>query len=100
MYGPTQRSQEGIQLACLSLAKYSYTTTSMSHRGPFNWSHIIGNGDIICIFERHAIPSPLYSRVLLKVMRDHDILVRIGVHACIFIIDVANADTTTPLGAD
>ncbi|BAE57381.1 unnamed protein product [Aspergillus oryzae RIB40] len=51
----------------------------MSHRGPFNWSHIIGNGDIICIFERHAIPSPLYSRVLLKVMRDHDILEQIDI---------------------
>ncbi|KAE8419112.1 hypothetical protein BDV36DRAFT_252548 [Aspergillus pseudocaelatus] len=79
MYRPTQRSQEGTQLACLSLAKFSYTTTSISHRGPFNWSHIIGNGDIVCIFERHAMPAPLYSRVLLKVMRDHDILENIDI---------------------
>ncbi|KAE8328603.1 hypothetical protein BDV39DRAFT_65227 [Aspergillus sergii] len=79
MYGPTQLSQEGTQLACLSLAKFSYTTTSIGHRAPFNWSHIIGNGDIICMFERHAIPAPLYSRVLLKVMRDHDILEQIDI---------------------
>ncbi|KAE8160167.1 hypothetical protein BDV40DRAFT_290378 [Aspergillus tamarii] len=66
MYRPTQRSQEGTQLACF-------------HRGPFNWSHIIGNGDVICIFERHAMPAPLYSKTLLKVIRDHDILEHIDI---------------------
>ncbi|KAB8262795.1 hypothetical protein BDV32DRAFT_120099, partial [Aspergillus pseudonomiae] len=79
MYRPTQRSQEGTQLACLSLAKFSYTTTSISHRGPFNWSHIIGNGDITCIFERHATPAPLHSSVLLKVLRGHDTLEQIDI---------------------
>ncbi|KAE8375011.1 hypothetical protein BDV26DRAFT_268771 [Aspergillus bertholletiae] len=78
MYRP-QLSQEGTQLACLALAKFSYTTTSVSHRGPFNWSHIIGNGDITCLFERHAGSRLLYSRVLLKVMRDHDVLEQIDI---------------------
>ncbi|KAF7590308.1 hypothetical protein BBP40_003001 [Aspergillus hancockii] len=74
MYHPPQQPQEVTTLACLPLAKFSHTTTSSSHRGPLNWSHVFGNGDIIGIFERLSMPAPLPSRVLLKILRDHDIL--------------------------
>ncbi|KAE8353726.1 hypothetical protein BDV28DRAFT_164739 [Aspergillus coremiiformis] len=76
-----QQSQEITQLACLSLEKFSHTTTSVSHRGPFNWSHVFGHGDIICVFERHSKPTslPTRSHVWLKIIRDHDILEQVDI---------------------
>lgn len=64
------RSSQTSQLARVSLAKFSHTTTSSSHNGPLNWSHIFGNGDITAILESHVA-----SRVLLKVFQGHEILV-------------------------
>lgn len=71
MYRPPQAEQY-TQLACLSLAKFSHTTTSVSHRGPLHWNHIIGNGDIIGIFERFTVSD----NVLLKVFQGNNMIVR------------------------
>ena len=77
MYRPSQQQQKPHepQLARLSLAKFSHTTTSVNHKGRLNWSHIIGNGDLICILENHPAFFSLPARVLLKVFRDYELLV-------------------------
>lgn len=75
MYHPSQQPPEPTQLACLPLAKFSHTTTSIGHNGPLNWSHIMGNGDIIGRIESHAVPGLTPARVFLKVFRDYELLV-------------------------
>lgn len=78
MYRPSQQQQkphDPSQLARLSLAKFSHTTASINHNGPLNWSHIIGNGDLIGILENHPAFFSLPARVLLKVFRDYELLV-------------------------
>ncbi|KAL4895240.1 hypothetical protein BDV59DRAFT_200478 [Aspergillus ambiguus] len=62
------------QLAQLSLAKFSHTTTSLNHKGPFNWSHLFSNGDILVIFERLSNSLSTTTRLLLRVTHNHDIL--------------------------
>ncbi|EYE95139.1 uncharacterized protein EURHEDRAFT_456012 [Aspergillus ruber CBS 135680] len=74
MYHPSQQPPEPTQLACLPLAKFSHTTTSIGHNGPLNWSHIMGNGDIIGRIESHAVPGLTPARVFLKVFRDYELL--------------------------
>lgn len=76
MFHPSQQPREPTQLACLSLAKFSHTTTSIGHNGPLNWSHIIGNGDIVGQIESHSASGLTPARVLLKVFRDYELLVR------------------------
>jgi hypothetical protein len=98
MHGLPQQPQEATTLACLPLAKFSHTTTSINHRGPLNWSHVFGNGDIIGIFERVSMTAPLPSRVLLKILRDRDILV--CVEATYIVGGVADDKPTTNPGAD
>ncbi|PYI14227.1 hypothetical protein BO99DRAFT_312936, partial [Aspergillus violaceofuscus CBS 115571] len=62
-------------LARLSLAKFSHVTTSLNHRGPLNWGHIIGNNDLAATFENsRATNSSSGSSILLRISRFHDIM--------------------------
>lgn len=75
MYHSSQSSQNFTQLAQLPLAKFSYTTTSLGHNGPLNWSHVIGDGELVGTFEKWtALGSS--GRVILKIFRELDIFVR------------------------
>ncbi|CAK40610.1 uncharacterized protein BO96DRAFT_337468 [Aspergillus niger CBS 101883] len=76
MQSLTPQTPDSTVLTRLSLAKFSHTTTSLTHRGPLNWSHIMGNGDLTAIFEKRTMTSFTPDRVLLKVLRVHDSLVR------------------------
>lgn len=75
MQSLTPQTPDSTVLTRLSLAKFSHTTTSLTHRGPLNWSHIMGNGDLTAIFEKRTMTSFTPDRVLLKVLRVHDSLV-------------------------
>ena len=57
------------QLARVSLAKFSHTTTPNNQNGPLNWNHIFGNGDMSAVLERQT------TTVLFKVVRGVEILV-------------------------
>ncbi|KAL5343794.1 hypothetical protein BJX70DRAFT_122894 [Aspergillus crustosus] len=60
-HGPTT-------LARFQLAKFSYSTVSINHRGPLPWSHIFGNGEIIAVFEKYA--TSMSGRIVFKVSRN------------------------------
>ncbi|OJJ30468.1 hypothetical protein ASPWEDRAFT_748392 [Aspergillus wentii DTO 134E9] len=79
MYQFSQQPQESSQLARLPLAKFSHAATSISHSGPLSWSHIIGNGDIISVFEKRPGATLSTARILLRVSRDCDILEEIDI---------------------
>ncbi|KAL4804533.1 hypothetical protein BDV18DRAFT_162293 [Aspergillus unguis] len=65
-------------LARFQLAKFSYTSTSSSHRGPLHWNHVFGNGDLVAIFEKTPAYPP--GRVLFRVLRDdRDTLEEVGI---------------------
>jgi hypothetical protein len=59
----------------LPLAKFSYTTTPVDHPGPLSWSHINGNGDLVCIFDKFAATGSASSKTLMKVIRNDYVLV-------------------------
>lgn len=63
------------QLGCLPLAKFSHTTTSINHKGPFTWSHIPGDGNMIGIFERIFTSSSTATRLLLRIAHNNHVLV-------------------------
>lgn len=63
------------QLGHLPLAKFSHTTTSLKHKGPFNWSHIPGEGTMIGIFEKVSTSSSTATRLLLKIAHNNHVLV-------------------------
>ncbi|KAL5357457.1 hypothetical protein BJX96DRAFT_16419 [Aspergillus floccosus] len=62
------------QLGHLSLAKFSHTTTSLNHKGPFNWSHIPGDGNMIGIFERITTSPSTAKCLLLKIAHNNHVL--------------------------
>ncbi|EAU33644.1 predicted protein [Aspergillus terreus NIH2624] len=62
------------QLGHLPLAKFSHTTTSLKHKGPFNWSHIPGEGTMIGIFEKVSTSSSTATRLLLKIAHNNHVL--------------------------
>ncbi|KAL5001889.1 hypothetical protein BDV10DRAFT_158960 [Aspergillus recurvatus] len=64
----SQQPQGPTTLARFQLAKFSYTTSSISHRGPLAWNHISGNGNLCGIFESYAALSS--ARVLFRVVRN------------------------------
>lgn len=76
MHRPSQSQQAPgpATLARFQLAKFSYATTSINHRGPITWSHVFGNGDIIGIFEKYVIFSS--KKVLFSVCKNQETLVR------------------------
>ena len=98
MYHPSQQPPEPTQLACLPLAKFSHTTTSIGHNGPLNWSHIMGNGDIVGRIESHAAPGLTPARVLLKVFRDYELLVSYLSDSGSCTWDDTNAETSPNVG--
>ncbi|KAL4780278.1 hypothetical protein BJX76DRAFT_338438, partial [Aspergillus varians] len=72
-----QQAEGPTTLARFQLAKFSYATTSVNHRGPMTWSHVFGNGDIIGTFEKHTIFSP--GRVLFVVRNNLETLEAVGI---------------------
>jgi tetrahydromethanopterin S-methyltransferase subunit H len=74
-----------VQLARLVLAKFSYTTTSTLHNVPLNWNHIIGQNDIIAVFEKYhaAVPggSQSYQKIVLKIAQHSKVLVSRALNA-------------------
>ncbi|KAL2870510.1 uncharacterized protein BJX67DRAFT_345943 [Aspergillus lucknowensis] len=70
-------AQDPTTLDRFQLAQFSYTITSNGHRGPFNWNHVYGNGDIVGILEKCTTPSP--GKVVLKVLHGHDTLEEINI---------------------
>ncbi|RMJ22719.1 hypothetical protein PHISP_06402, partial [Aspergillus sp. HF37] len=74
MYRSSQAPQDFSQLTRLPLAKFSFTTTSLGHNGPLNWSHVIGNGDLIGTFEKRSVAGSGSGRVILRISRELDIL--------------------------
>ncbi|RAK97721.1 uncharacterized protein BO80DRAFT_481791 [Aspergillus ibericus CBS 121593] len=71
MHPLSQQPPDSTTLARLSLAKFSHTTTSLNHRGPLHWSHVMGNGDLVGIFERRTMTNFTPDRILLKVIGVH-----------------------------
>ena len=66
---------DASQIARLMLAKFSHTTVS-TQSDPLIWTHVIGNGDTVALFERIRDPgSGTVSRTLLKVFQNSDLLV-------------------------
>ncbi|CAI7661394.1 unnamed protein product [Penicillium manginii] len=63
----------------LSLAKFSYTTTPVDHPGPLSWSHINGNGDLVCIFDKFAATGSASSKTLMKVIRNDYVLEQLDI---------------------
>ncbi|OOF99069.1 hypothetical protein ASPCADRAFT_42655 [Aspergillus carbonarius ITEM 5010] len=88
MHPLSQQPPDCTTLARLSLAKFSHTTTSLNHRGPLHWSHVMGNGNLIGIFEKRTLTSFTPDRVLLKVLSVHETLEEIDLTH--FIIEAGN----------
>ncbi|KAL4764120.1 uncharacterized protein BDW70DRAFT_157240 [Aspergillus foveolatus] len=64
----SQQPHEPTTIARFQLAKFSYTTLSINHRGPLTWSHIFGNGNLFGVFESYAALSS--TRVLFRVVHN------------------------------
>ncbi|KAL5046902.1 hypothetical protein BDW71DRAFT_207053 [Aspergillus fruticulosus] len=64
----SQQPREPTTLARFQLAKFSYTTSSINHRGPLTWNHIFGNGNLSGIFETYAALSSV--RVSFRVVHN------------------------------
>ncbi|OJI98451.1 hypothetical protein ASPVEDRAFT_185906 [Aspergillus versicolor CBS 583.65] len=79
MYRPSlsQQTPGPATLARFQLAKFSYATTSINHRGPITWSHVFGNGDIIGIFEKYVILSS--KKVLFRVRNNQETLEQVAI---------------------
>ncbi|KAL2857948.1 hypothetical protein BJY01DRAFT_242023 [Aspergillus pseudoustus] len=65
-------SQGSTTLGRFQLAKFSYAINSKNSKGPFTWSHVYGNNELIGRFERYA--SPLSGKILFKIIRNDAIL--------------------------
>ncbi|KAJ5773205.1 hypothetical protein N7457_008101 [Penicillium paradoxum] len=57
------------QVLRLAIAKFSHTTTAIDHVGPLNWTHVQGNGDLTCCFEKFLDSGSVPSRLILNVLR-------------------------------
>ncbi|BCS20703.1 uncharacterized protein APUU_21135S [Aspergillus puulaauensis] len=79
MYHSSQSQQTPghATLARFQLAKFSYATTSINHRGPITWSHVFGNGDIIGDFEKYVIFSS--KKVLFSVRNNQETLEQVAI---------------------
>ncbi|KAL6232725.1 hypothetical protein BDW75DRAFT_13168 [Aspergillus navahoensis] len=74
----SQQHRGPTTLASFQLAKFSYTTSSINHRGPLTWNHVFGNGNLSGIFESRATLSP--ARVSFRVVRNGwEILEELGI---------------------
>lgn len=68
-------SQIASRVTRLPLTKFSHTTTTINHSVPLSWTHVNGEGDLVCILEQipgeHSVPP----RLILRVARNDGILV-------------------------
>lgn len=78
MFHHLRQPEQPIELARLFLAKFSHTATSTGHRGPLNWNHLIGSGEIIGVFEKLTVSN----NVSLKVFHNTDIIVCFPIPNC------------------
>lgn len=71
---------QSVQLARLVLAKFSHTTTSVEYNAPLSWHHLVGQGDLVAVFEKRRVTAPetnhVHEQTLLKVIRNREVLVR------------------------
>lgn len=74
--------QIASQVARLSLAKFSHTTTSIDHSGPLSWIHVNGRGDLVCLLDKFSGSPSTPSRLILRVLNIHGILVCYPPIAC------------------
>ncbi|KAJ6095785.1 hypothetical protein N7486_006531 [Penicillium sp. IBT 16267x] len=69
--------QIASQVTRLPLTKFSHTTTTINHSVPLSWTHVNGDGDLVCIVEQipgeHSVPP----RLVLRVARNDGILEQI-----------------------
>lgn len=70
------QAQIASQVARLPLAKFSHTTTSIDHSGPLSWIHVNGHGDLVCLLDKFSGSPSTPSRLILRVVNNHGILVR------------------------
>ncbi|KAJ5125802.1 hypothetical protein N7448_005116 [Penicillium atrosanguineum] len=68
--------QIASQVARLPLAKFSHTATSIDHSGPLSWIHVNGHGDLVCLLDKFSGSSSTPSRLILRVVNNHGVLVR------------------------
>jgi hypothetical protein len=64
------------QVCRLPIAKFSHTTTLFHHVAPLNWTHVTGNGDLFCIFEKIFDSGSAQSKLIQKVLHGDEVLVR------------------------
>ncbi|OJJ45459.1 hypothetical protein ASPZODRAFT_69951 [Penicilliopsis zonata CBS 506.65] len=74
MYSHSQRASNTQELARLLLAKFSHTTTPIEYNSPLSWTHIVGYGDIVAIFEKNQEPASALPKILLRIIKDQSIL--------------------------
>ncbi|KAL3464051.1 hypothetical protein BJX64DRAFT_286742 [Aspergillus heterothallicus] len=61
-----QQSQDSATLGRFQLAKFSFAINSTKSKGPFTWSHIYGNDELVGLFESYVSPPP--GKVMFKVI--------------------------------
>ncbi|KAJ5646785.1 hypothetical protein N7490_003157 [Penicillium lividum] len=66
--------QTAPQRTFLPLTKFSHTTTTINHSGPLAWTHVNGDGDLVCILEQIHGERSVPPRLLLRVARNDGIL--------------------------
>ncbi|KAL1998811.1 hypothetical protein VTN02DRAFT_5539 [Thermoascus thermophilus] len=74
----TSHPGQSVELARLVLAKFSHTTTSVEYNAPLSWHHILGQGDLVAVFEKRRVTAPetnhVHEQALLKVIRNREVL--------------------------
>ncbi|KAL2012238.1 hypothetical protein VTN00DRAFT_4956 [Thermoascus crustaceus] len=74
----SHRPGQSVQLARLVLAKFSHTTTSIEYNAPLSWHHLVGQGDLVAVFEKRRVTAPetnhVHEQTLLKVIRNREVL--------------------------
>jgi hypothetical protein len=72
----SERSQDSITLGRFQLAKFSYAINSKTNKGPFSWSHVYGDSELVGVFRRDVTPSP--EKIMFKITGKDSTLVRAG----------------------
>ncbi|KAJ0426360.1 hypothetical protein BJY00DRAFT_307228 [Aspergillus carlsbadensis] len=93
-----QRSHDSTTLGRFQLAKFSYAITSKANKGPFSWSHVYGDNELVGAFRRDVSSSP--ERILFKITRNDSTLEEINLTELakeleIQLQDNANASTVS-----
>ncbi|KAL2821975.1 hypothetical protein BJX63DRAFT_427335 [Aspergillus granulosus] len=68
----SQTFQDSTTLGRFQLAKFSYAINSKNSKGPFTWSHVYGNNELVGIFESYADPLP--GNIIFKIIRNDAVL--------------------------